>query len=79
MNTAVISPNIIIILKPDTCRITDENETALKVHSVRCTAFNFVKIPNLFGLPNHQTKEMMIHQYNVVVYDISKMAVLVGM
>jgi hypothetical protein len=38
-----------------------------------------VKIPNLFGLPNHQAKKMMIHQYNVVVYDISKMEVLVGM
>jgi hypothetical protein len=47
---------------PDTCTITDENETALKIHSLRCTAFNFVKIPNLFELPNHQTKEMMIHQ-----------------
>jgi hypothetical protein len=79
MNTAVSSPSTIIIFTSDTCRITDENETALKVHSVRCTAFNVVKIPNLIGLPNHQTKKMMIHQYSVVVYDISKMEVLVGM
>jgi hypothetical protein len=39
-----------------------------------------VKIPNLFGLPYHQTKEMMIHQCNGgVAYDIFKMVVLVGM
>jgi len=39
-----------------------------------------VKISNLFALPSHQTKEMMIHQQNGgVVYDISKMAVMVGM
>jgi hypothetical protein len=37
------------------------------------------KYPTIFGLPNHQAKKMMIHQYNVVVYDISKIEILVCM